>query len=201
VGRAGDVRAHERDDPRERARDDQTIELWSGTQKRTVTTVARIIGDARAESPSTTKGITSVSNITAATDGTFVAARVVFLGTTATPFLVLLRASDGAATQYVLGDRIADEAWSPARPLIGYTITLGGQGIPGTPTEAKPVATIRDPASGAVVAQVDGRFAGWSPDGAWFYVATSGGLYARPLSGGALARVSGIGVPVSVTKP
>jgi hypothetical protein len=142
-----------------------------------------------------------VSNITAAPDGAFVAMRVALLGTTATPFLALVRASDGAATQYVLGDRIADEAWSPARPLIGYTNTTGGQGISGTPTEAKPAATIRDAASGAVLAEVDGRFAGWSPDGAWFYVATSGGLYARPLAGGELVRVSGVGVPMSITKP
>jgi Tol biopolymer transport system component len=191
----GTIRANDR------ARDEQTLELWTGTQKRTVTTVARIIGDPRALSPSTTKGITSVSNVTAAADGTYAAVRVAFLGTTATPFLVLLRASDGAATQYVLADRFGDEAWSPTRPLIGYTLTLGGQGIPGTPTEPKPVATIRDAANGAVVAEVDGRFAGWSPDGAWFYVATSGGLYARPLSGGALVRVSGLGVPVSITKP
>lgn len=191
----GTIRANDR------ARDEQAIELWNGTQKRTVTTTARIIGDARAAAPSVTKGITSVSNVTTAADGTFAAVRVSFLGTTATPFLVLLRASDGAATQYVLGDRLADEAWSPVRPLIGYTTTLGGQGIPGTPTEAKPVASVRDAASGTVVAEVEGRFAGWSPDGAWFYVATSGGLYARPLAGGALVRVSGIGVPVSITKP
>jgi len=191
----GTIRANDR------ARDEQSIELWTGTQKRTLTTVARIIGDPRAFAPTAAKGITSVSNITAAADGTFAAARVVFLGTTATPLLVLLRASDGVATQYVLGDRIADEAWSPARPLIGYTNTLGGQGIPGTPTEAKPFAVVRDASTGAVVAEVDGRFAGWSPDGAWFYVATSGGLYTRPLAGGALVRVSSIGVPVSVTKP
>ena len=191
----GTIRANDR------ARDEQSIELWSGTQKRTVTTTARIIGDARAAAPSVTKGITSVNNITAAADGTFFAVRVSFLGTTATPFLVLLRASDGAPTQYVLGDRIADEAWSPARPLIGYTTTLGGQGIPGTPTEPKPIATVREAAGGAVLAEIDGRFAGWSPDGAWIYVATSGGLYARPLIGGALVRVSGIGVPVSITKP
>lgn len=197
----GTIRANDR------ARDEQAIELWSGTQKRTVTTVARIIGDPRASvGTAPTRGITSVSNITAASDGTFAAVRVTILGATSlrdapSPFLVLLRASDGAATQYILGDRIADEAWSPARPLVGYTTTLGGQGIPGTPTEAKPVASVRDAASGAVIAEVDGRFAGWSPDGAWFYVATSGGLYARPLAGGALVRVSGIGVPVSITKP
>jgi Tol biopolymer transport system component len=185
----------------DRARDEQAIELWTGTQRRTVTTVARIIGDPRAAAPSATKGITAVGNITAAVDGTFAAARVVFLGTTATPFLVVIRASDGVATQYVLGDRIADEAWSPTQALIGYTNTLGGQGIPGTSSEAKPSAVIRNAASGAVVAEVEGRFAGWSPDGAWFYVATSGGLFTRPLAGGELVRVSSIGVPVSVTKP
>jgi hypothetical protein len=114
---------------------------------------------------------------------------------------VLVRASDGAATGYVHSGSIADEAWSPARPLIGYTDTSGGEGFLGTPAEARSVATVRDAASGVVVVQADGRFAGWSPDGAWFYVATSGGLYARPLAGGALVRVSGVGVPVSVTKP
>ena len=191
----GTIRANDR------ARDEQAIEQWIGTQKRTVTTIARIIGDPRAQAPSATKGITSVSNITAAADGTYAALRVAFLGTTATPFLVLLRASDGAATQYILADRFGDEAWSPARPLLGYTLTSGGQGIPGTPTEPKPVATIRDAATGTVLAEVDGRFAGWSPDGTWFYVATSGGLYVRPLAGGALVRVSGIGVPVTITKP
>ena len=186
----------------DRARDEQAIELWTGTQKRTVTTVARITGDSRSlVGSAVTRGITSASNVTAAADGTYAALRVAFLGSTVTPFLVLLRASDGAATQYVLGDRIADEAWSPARPLIGYTNTTGGQGIPGTATEAKPAATIRDAASGAVLAEIEGRFAGWSPDGAWFYVATSGGLYARALAGGELVRVSGIGVPVSITKP
>jgi Tol biopolymer transport system component len=183
------------------ARDEQGIELWAGAQKRTVTTVARIIADTRAQAPRATRGITSTSNVTAAADGTFAAVRIAFRGTSATPFLVLLRASDGSATQYVLGDRIADESWSPARPLIGYTNTVGGQGIAGSPTESKPVATVRDAASGSVMAEVDGRFAGWSPDGAWFYVATSGGLYARLLAGGSLVRISSIGVPMSITKP
>jgi Tol biopolymer transport system component len=192
----GTIRANDR------ARDEQAIELWVGTQRRTVTTVARILGDARSlVGGATTRGATSVSNVTAAADGTFAAIRVAFLGSTATPFLVLLRASDGAAMQYVHGDRITDEAWSPARALIGFTNTTGGQGIPGTASEAKPRAVVRDPATGASLAELDGRFAGWSPDGAWFYVATSGGLYARPLAGGDLVRVSGVGVPVSITKP
>jgi hypothetical protein len=198
----GTIRANDR------ARDEQAIELWNGTQKRTVTTVARIIGDPRAlVTAGSIRGMTSVSGIAASANGAYVSLRVAFLttatrpGEAPTPFLVLLRASDGTATQYVLGDRIADEAWSPARALIGYTNTTGGQGIVGTPTEAKPSAVVRDAATGAVLAEVDGRFAGWSPDGAWFYVATSGGLFARPLAGGELIRVSGIGVPVSITKP
>ncbi len=197
----GTIRANDR------ARDDQVVELWSGAQKRTVTTVARIVGDPRALASGVPRGVTSVSNISAAADGTYVALRVAFLapatrpGDVPTPFLVVVRASDGAATQYVLGDRIGDEAWSPARPLIGYTNTTGGTGILGTPTEAKPLAVIREATSGGVVAEVEGRFAGWSPDGAWFYVATSGGLYARSLAGGQLVRVSAIGVPVSITKP
>jgi Tol biopolymer transport system component len=198
----GTIRANDR------ARDEQAIELWNGTQKRTVTTVARIIGDQRAlVATGSMRGMTSVGGIAVSADGAYLSLRVAFLATVTrpgeapTPFLVLLRTSDGAATQYVLGDRIADEAWSPARALIGYTNTTGGQGIVGTPTEAKPSAVVRDAATGAVLAEVDGRFAGWSPDGAWFYVATSGGLYARPLAGGALVRVSGLGVPVSITKP
>jgi hypothetical protein len=198
----GTIRANDR------ARDEQAIELWTGTQKRTVTTVARIIGDPRAlVAAGSMRGMTSVSGISAAADGAYLSLRVAFLatvtqpGSAPTPFLVLVRASDGAATQYVLGDRIADEAWSPARPIIGYTNTTGGQGIAGTPTEPKPSAVIRDPATGAVLAEVDGRFAGWSPDGAWFYVAAPGGLFAQPLAGGALVRVSGLGVPVSITKP
>jgi len=198
----GTIRANDR------ARDDQAIELWNGTQKRTVTTVARVISDPRAlVGAATMRGMTSVSSITAAADGAYLSVRVAFLATVTrpgeapTPFLVLLRASDGAATQYVLGDRIADEAWSPARALIGYTNTTGGQGITGTPTEPKPSAVVRDAATGNVLAEIDGRFAGWSPDGAWFYLATSGGLYARPLAGGTLVRVSGLGVPVSITKP
>ena len=33
-----------------------------------------------------------------------------------------------------------------------------------------------DAASGDTLAKVDGRFAGWSPDGTWFYVARETGL-------------------------
>jgi Tol biopolymer transport system component len=198
----GTIRANDR------ARDEQAIELWNGTQRRSITTVARIISDPRAlVATDSMRGMTSVSGITAAADGSYLSLRVAFLATVTrpgeapTPFVALVRASDGVATQYVLGDRIADEAWSPARALIGYTNTTGGQGILGTATEAKPSAVVRDAATGAVLAEVEGRFAGWSPDGAWFYIATSGGLYARPLAGGTLVRVSGIGVPVSITKP
>jgi hypothetical protein len=52
-----------------------------------------------------------------------------------------------------------------------------------------------------VLLELDGRFAGWSPDGAWVYIARNEGLFARRLSGGELVRFSPYGVVVSATRP
>jgi len=182
--------------PSDRARDDQAIELWSGTQKKTVTTVARLVADPRAQAPAASRGITSVSVLSASPDGAFATVRMSFLGTTATPVLALVRASDGAPIGFTLADRFSDESWSATRPLIGYTTSLGQLSDP------KLTAIVRDASTGLVVTSHDGaRFAGWSPDGAWYYIARSDGLYAVRLGGGDPLRVSTVGVPVSVTRP
>ena len=61
---------------------------------------------------------------------------------------------------------------------------------------------VLDAETGAVVAAVgEGRFAGWSPDGKWFYVARDSGLYAIALAGGEPVRISALGTPVSTTTP
>jgi hypothetical protein len=60
---------------------------------------------------------------------------------------------------------------------------------------------VRDAETGDVLMEQDGRFAGWSPDGGWTYIARSDGLYARRLSGGDAVRFSPYGVVVSATKP
>ena len=62
------------------------------------------------------------------------------------------------------------------------------------------IPIVRDAETGSIVGSNGlGRFAGWSPDGKWFYVARDTGLYAQPLAGGELVRISALGVPVSTT--
>ncbi|MDO8563045.1 MAG: hypothetical protein Q7S25_04290, partial [Candidatus Limnocylindria bacterium] len=62
-----------------------------------------------------------------------------------------------------------------------------------------PVATIVDAASGEALATLDGRFAGWSPDGAGYYVARDTGLYFARLGASDLLRIGPVGVPVAAT--
>jgi hypothetical protein len=100
----------------------------------------------------------------------------------------ILRASDGTPTVRLPGQDISDVRWSPTAPYVG--MTLGG------------IPAVRDAGSGAIAASAgSGRFAGWSPDGKWFYVARDVGLYAIPVAGGDAVRISALGVPVSTTTP
>ena len=94
-------------------------------------------------------------------------------------------------TAFLPGSTLQDVGWSPAGRLIGAT---RGR----LPESA---AEVRDGATGTVIATQPGRFAGWSPDGGWYYVARAEGLFAFRSGGGAGVRVSAIGVPVSTTAP
>ena len=91
---------------------------------------------------------------------------------------------------------MSDEAWASSGHLIGYTLTTGA----GTAV-ARQHATVRDADTGNVLLDLDGRFAGWSPDGLWIYVARNEGLFARRLAGGDPVRFSPYGVVVAATKP
>ncbi|MGH2499187.1 MAG: hypothetical protein ACRDF0_03730, partial [Candidatus Limnocylindria bacterium] len=175
----------------ERAGD--AIVRLDGASARRIVDRERLLADPRARQGAAGTSMPRLSTIGASFDGRYLSAR---LTTPAGAFiLVLIRASDGAPTGFVTGASIADIAWSPARALVGHTSTdTGGQ-------PARPRAEVRDPANNAVVAQQDGRFAGWSPDGAHYYVARAEGLFAFPLAGGAPLRISPIGVPVSTTLP
>ncbi|HEU5288936.1 MAG TPA: hypothetical protein VFV20_11075, partial [Candidatus Limnocylindria bacterium] len=107
----------------------------------------------------------------------------------------IVRSRDGTPTVVVARDGVADEAWSPNGRLVGYTlITAQGSGT-------RRSAVVRDAETGDIVQETDGRFAGWSPDGSWTYVARAEGLYARRLAGGDPVRFSPYGVVVAVTKP
>ena len=179
----------------DRARDDQVIEIWNGTQKRDLISVGKIVSDPRAQAPATTRGITQTTGLEASPDGAYASIHVNYLLTAPTISFALVRARDGAATTILVGENIGDEAWSPAGRNIGYT-TTAGQGA-----TARQRAIVRDAETGDVAFEADGRFAGWSPDGLWVYVARSDGLYARRLAGGDLVRFALYGVPVSATKP
>ena len=89
------------------------------------------------------------------------------------------------------GDRVLDVAWSPTRAQLGHS---------DGPFNA-PVAIVRDAGSGEVLARQEGRFAGWSPEGDWYYAARATGLFAYPIAGSGPVYVSPVGVPVSATIP
>jgi len=182
----------------DRARDGQAIELVANNGvRREVTTVAKLIADTRAQAPATTRGITQTSALTASQDGAYAAVHILFLGTSPAPSaFALVRTRDGAATTIIAGDAVTDESWVPGGRLVGYTITTIQ---PGSPPRQR--AVVRDADTGDVVLEQDGRFAGWSPDGAWTYLAKSDGLYARRLAGGEAVRFSSLGVFVSTANP
>ncbi|MGH2377906.1 MAG: hypothetical protein ACRDGT_05465 [Candidatus Limnocylindria bacterium] len=97
-----------------------------------------------------------------------------------------------------------DERWSPVAALLGRTVREAGPDGP----EGAPLAQVLDPLSGRTVTEASGRFAGWSPEGDWVYVARDEGLYAYPLEGGERrargwpgVRVNSFGVQVQATRP
>ena len=127
------------------------------------------------------------SGLDATLDGAWTSVRI----TTAegsSGYLVLLDAR-GNAVEFVRADDLSDALWSPAKPLIGYTLDVR------TVDER---AIVHEPGNGPLTFQ-DGRFAGWSPDGEWYYVARTTGLFAYPLGGGAAVRVGPVAVPMAIT--
>ena len=128
-----------------------------------------------------------LSQLGSSGDGQFLSARISPVSGSIGFDFVIFSAKDGtAAARRLPGQSFADVRWSPTGHLIGFT--FGG------------VPRVVDAETGAVIASAtEGRFAGWSPDGKWFYVARDVGLYAIALSGGDAVRISAFGVAVSTT--
>lgn len=155
-------------------------------QARTMVTRERLTADPRAEpSRSTAAAVTALD---APLDGSYASVRLQTQDASTTRSYFVVIGPDGDPLMYLRGDNLADPAWSPAGALLGYTLDIR------TPTERAVVSS----ATGDVLATHDGRFAGWSPDGKWFHVARTTGLFAYPVEGGAAVRVGPVGVPVSV---
>lgn len=127
------------------------------------------------------------SGLDASRDGAWTSVRVTS-AEGSSGYLVLLDGR-GSAVEFVRAEDLSDAAWSPVKPLIGYTLEA---------RTANERAVVHEPGNGPVTFR-DGRFAGWSPEGEWYYVARTTGLFAYPLAGGAAVRVLPTGVPVAVT--
>jgi hypothetical protein len=160
------------------------VEITGATSRRTVATAAQLVAD---QVGGASGSSLQLSALGAAADGGTLSVRV----SPATGGLgfsyVFFRASDGKPTLALPGQSVSDVRWSPKGHLVGMTV-------------GRPI--VRDAETGVVLATAgEGRFAGWSPDGAWFYVARDTGLFASPVAGGDPVRISALGVPVSTTAP
>jgi WD40-like Beta Propeller Repeat len=129
-----------------------------------------------------------LSMLGASADGAFLSARLSPPTGSVGFIFTVFRAADGGPTLEVPGQDVADIRWSPNGHLVGMTLAN--------------IPVVRDAETTSIVASAtSGRFAGWSPDGKWFYVARETGLYAQMLTGGDPVRISSLGVPVSATTP
>jgi WD40-like Beta Propeller Repeat len=163
-------------------RTDHAILEVTPTGSRIVTTTATLSAGV-----SLAQGL-QFSMLGASADGAFLSVRISPAAGSLGFIFAVLRAADGAPTLQAAGQDVADVRWSPTGHLTG--MTLGN------------IPVVREADTGRIIASAtSGRFAGWSPDGKWFYVARDVGLYALPLAGGDAVRISALGVPVSVTTP
>lgn len=159
--------------------------------------IERVVGDAPPRTILTTEQLAahvgptsanaSMSELAASADGSLLAVRLQ-LADPLPPrvYLAILR-PDGVLLGLTPEDELGDVAWSPTSTTVGYSTGVRSG------DERAHVMT----ADGTTVATQDGRFAGWSPDGAWYLVGRGGSLYAYPVSGGAAVRLGPGAAPVS----
>ncbi len=167
--------------------DGTTIQRLDGEgPARAVVTRDRLVADPRADPSRTTSA--SLGVLDAPRDGSFASVRLtaVDASSSSRQYLVIVGA-DGAPVQYVRAETLTDAAWSPAKALLGYTLDV---------RSSSERAVVAQP-DGKTLATVDGRFAGWSPDGQWYLIGRTTGLFAYPLAGGNAVRLGPAGVPVS----
>jgi hypothetical protein len=158
------------------------VEVTGPASRRTVATVGQL-----SETGGVAASLLQLSVLGISADGGTLSARVSPASGSTGFRYVFFHAADGKPTLVLPGESVSDVRWSPKGHLVGMTI-------------GRPI--VRDAETGIVVATAgEGRFAGWSPDGSWFYVARDTGLFALPLTGGDPVRIFAFGVPVSATAP
>jgi dipeptidyl aminopeptidase/acylaminoacyl peptidase len=166
----------------------QLIRIESDGRETTVTTRDRLV--ASLFGGSTVPVSATVSGLDAAPDGSFASVRIQWQPANgALSNDLYLLGPDGAPARSVPAGTLSDLAWSPAQPLFGYTLDVRAT------TERAIVrsASATDP----IAVHNAARFAGWSPDGRWYYTSRITGLFAHPVAGGAEVRVGPGGAPIT----
>ena len=113
--------------------------------------------------------------------------------------VVVIRASDGAPLWSMATgspqNAPADVAWAPTGPMVVSSAVTRTGGV------ATYRTVVTDASTGRTAMTVDGRAAGWSPDGAFVYVSRDEGLVAYPAGGGDPLRIGPVGVQIAAAKP
>jgi hypothetical protein len=180
----------------------QRIDLVSGSTTRTITDAPRIAASPLLRDAPDAALPPYISQVLPASDPAYLGvtlARTRQGGTTSIAFVVV-RVADGEPL-YVLSlppqSGPFGVTWSPLGHLLGWDVAEN-TGPFGTVQRR---AVVVDPLGSRTIVRTEGRFAGWSPDGTWAYVARDEGLYAYPMEGGDPVRAGPYGVSVVATKP
>jgi len=181
----------------------QRIELIDGSARRAITDARRIAASALLRDVPDATLPPFISQLLPSGDPAYVGVTLsrARQGGTSSNAFVVVRVSDGEPV-YVLSMPIQsgafDLTWSSVGHLLGWSVSEPS-GPGGTFVRR---AILVDPIERRTLFRADGRFAGWTPDGQWAYVARDEGLFAHRVDGsGDPVRVSPIGVPVVATKP
>lgn len=178
----------------------QRIELSDGRTTRVITDSRRLAGDPLLQGLTTSPGEPVIFGL-AGIAGPYVGVSLQYLRTVGSGVaiadggqFVVIRLDDGRPVWTTPLAGRSDLSFSPSNGLVGWTVTDRSD----PPLRQ---AFVADPADGRIVLQADGRFAGWSPDPGWIYVARDAGLFAVRLTGGDAVRVGPFGVPVVAAPP
>ena len=182
----------------------QKLELISGPERRTITDAARLAASPLLRNVPDATRSPLISQLVPSADPEYVGVMLARVGptqiaTTRSPAFVVVRVSDGEpvyATAIPLEAGPSDLAWSPVGHRVAWGVTATAPG--GQVTRH---AVLVDPVAGTMRTIDEGRFAGWSADGRYVYVARDEGLFVLPVDATPSdpVRISPFGVVVSAT--
>ncbi len=184
------------------SRTGQRIELLARSERRLLTDAERLSAEPLVVALGSADLPAAITRVVPSADGRLLAVwihHVTSTGGVADGGLAVIRADDGVplwVTSFGPTPIPVDLAWSPTSTRLLWSI-FPSSGMP----SASSTARVVDGLTGRTLLEREGQAAGWSPDGAWVYIARDEGLSAVAVDGSAEARISSIGVPVVATKP